>query len=333
MTITSRRALGTCVAAALLGAACSGGSAKQAAPPTNVTSTTSRSLVAFVDDGPLTAARVYSNGLTTLLPPPVGIEPGVTASQAYEARRGFPWKHEPAQPHLVLAKATIFDYGQAHNNGTVTPFVDNRLVWVVTFDNVPRSAIGGPGGPAPRRGVTTTTAPATAERSRGTVLVFVDAHTGAALDSEGFGGSSSTTPALACPAHQFDRVPPHQIAGTASTFIPGHPNSLLACRYHALNQPQPAGSLARSKRLAPDDFVGAVNAQPPIPKHQVRECGPDHGGSILLTFGYADGRRLSIAIDTSGCHTALNGDYAIDMEPRTLDLLNAYLGEDHQRFG
>ena len=79
-------------------------------------------------------------------------------------------------------------------------------------------------------------------------------------------------------------------------------------------------------RLAPGDVVGALNDQPPIAKGLIRECRPDSGGTILLILGYADGKRLSIAIDTSGCHTASNGDYGIEMEPKTLGLLDAYLG-------
>ncbi len=232
----------------------------------------------------------------------------------------------------MLAKATIFDYGQGHNNGTVTPFIDDRLAWVVMFLDVPASSMRLHGGPARKPGVATkTTTSGTGPGA--TVLIFVDAKTGKVLDSQGTPGASAAAPSLRCPARGFERVRSHQRAGTDSTFVPGTPNEVLACRYHALNQLQPAGSFARSRRLAPDEVVAPLNAQPPTTKNVIRECGPDSGGNIIVIFGYPDATRLTISIGTSGCRTATNGDRAIYAESHTLALLEDYLGEDTQHFG
>jgi len=224
----------------------------------------------FVDDGTLTTPRFYRNGLTVLLPPPEGTQPRVNAAEAYEARSGYPWRQEPPSPHLVLADVTIFDDGTAHSDGSVTPLIDNRLAWVVTYTDVPVGSLR-QGGVAPRvrpRGETTspTTPLDPSARSGEMVLALVDATSGEPLEAEGLPGSFSTAPTMACPARVPLRVPPHQLAGTDSTFVPGDPIELLTGRYHGLNQPEPAGRFADSARLAPLDIVAALNAPPSIRK-------------------------------------------------------------------
>jgi hypothetical protein len=276
----------------------------------------------FVDDGPLVTPRFYRGGAVALLPPEPGTQPRVSAAEAYRARLGFPWRHEPMRPHLVLARATIFDYGAAHNDGTVTPFIDDRLAWVVTYENVPRSSIGGPGGPAPRRGVTTvpTTAPAASGQ---TVLVFVDATTGRALDAQSTPGVYSTVP-LTCPTN-VPATRRHQAAGTATTMVPGHPVALLACRYDIASQ-VPGRSLARSAHLDPSPIAAALNAQPRIHQPAAYNCAPSRRGTIVLLFGYADRARLTVSIEGNACAFASNGDRTVGTPATLLARLETALG-------
>lgn len=143
-------------------------------PPTTTPSTGNSN---FIDDGPLKTPRTYNGGHITLLPPPTGIEPRITASAAYATagRAGAAVIVPPVPtPHLVLTIATISDYRDA--NG---PIVDHRLVWVIIFANVRVRSIGGP---APLPGTSyhaTPLSPAT-----GSVLSFVDATTGAYTNTE-----------------------------------------------------------------------------------------------------------------------------------------------------
>ena len=283
----------------------------------------------FVDDGPLDAVRTYRGGLISLLPPE-STSTHITALEAYQAyvaNKTYPWRHEPPNPHLVLAESTISDYGETHANGTVTPFIDHRLTWIVTFDHVPPAGtrVGKSSGPP-------TTPPAPLGRrgpSNFTVLVFVDASTGEVLDAQGADASPGPAlPPLACPARAPRLVAPHQIRGTDSWMVPGGGGAaVLACRYYGLNQHQPAGTLASSAQFAPGPIQTALNAQPAIPKDAVFHCPIDFGAKILLIFGYDDAR-LTISIDPSGCRFAGNGDRVIHMEPATLARLEAVLGRD-----
>ena len=133
--------------------------------------------LSFIDDGPLKAPRTYNGGHITLLPPPAGVEPRITASAAYATagRAGAALVVPPVPtPHLVLTIATISDYRDAEG-----PIVDHRLVWVVIFTNVRVRTIGGP---IPRSG---TSYPATTSRpTTGSVLSFVDATTGTYTNTE-----------------------------------------------------------------------------------------------------------------------------------------------------
>ena len=153
-----------------------------------VTTTTG---VAFIDDGPLTTPRIYSNGTITLLPPAPGVQPHVTARMAFKAPRVCPKTGQVLTQHFVLADATIFDYGTVHNDGTIAPNINHRLVWVSTLTDVPLECSFHSGGPGPRSGITTATPPSTTP-SGATELDFFDATTGAFLDMQGFGGSFTT---------------------------------------------------------------------------------------------------------------------------------------------
>jgi hypothetical protein len=154
----------------------------------------------FVDDGTLTAPRTYRGGLIELAPPQIATRPRITVTEAFANRRGYAWKTEPPTPHLVLAVATVADYLASKSDGTVTPIIDHRLVWVVMYTDVPADDIGGVGNTRAVPGTTfpTTTAAAVAKATGYTVLSFVDAATGKALGASGF---ANEPPAECVPAH------------------------------------------------------------------------------------------------------------------------------------
>jgi hypothetical protein len=140
--------------------------------------------------------------------------------------------------------------------------------------------------------------------------------------------STSRPAGLICPPQPPRIVEPHQMAGTGSTLVPGAPIALLACRYHGLNQPEPADSLAKSASFPPGPIAVALNAQPAIPPGFVSSCPADFGETIVLLFGYADNSRLIVSIGTAGCRFASNGDRFVHADPAALDRLEAVLGRD-----
>jgi hypothetical protein len=141
--------------------------ARSSEPRTPVPTATSTTIPKFVDDGTLTAPRTYRGSLISLVPPPIGTRPRVTASEAF-ANRGGTWRKEPPAPHLVLAVATL--------SGRIVPFIDQRLVWVITYRDVPANYLA-------HSATSTTSAGA---ESALTVLSFVDASTATRLGSSSF---------------------------------------------------------------------------------------------------------------------------------------------------
>jgi hypothetical protein len=144
--------------------------------------------------------------------------------------------------------------------------------------------------------------------------------------------TSKTTPAaLACPSN-LPSVRHHQIAGTDTFMVPGNPTALLACRYHGLNQPEPAGALAESAFFDPAPIAEALNAQPVIPPNAVYNCPIDFGDSIVLLFRYTNDSRLTVSVKESGCRFASNGDRVVqELDSVTLNRLQAVLGKDASR--
>ena len=166
-------------------AAPSARSSERHPPVSNSTPTT---IPRFVDDGTLMAPRTYRSGRIELAPPPIGTRPRVTVDEAYANRGGYGWKSEPPTPHLMLAVATVADYVASKSAGTVTPIIDHRLVWVVTYTDVPADDIARAGNTRPGTVPTfpTTTSVAVPKATGYTVLSFVDAATGKALGASGF---------------------------------------------------------------------------------------------------------------------------------------------------
>jgi hypothetical protein len=116
--------------------------------------------------------------------------------------------------------------------------------------------------------------------------------------------------AISCPPHAPRAIPAHQRPGTTVIEVPGHPVSLLACRYHGLNQPQTAGTLATSAVFPPSTIAAELNDEPTVDPN-VFACPIDFGETVLLIFGYANGPPILVDINTAGCQFASNGDRTI----------------------
>jgi len=138
----------------------------------------------------------------------------------------------------------------------------------------------------------------------------------------------------ACPMRAPRSVPHHQRAGTARTFVPGHPITLLACRYHGFNQPQPIGTFARSAAGLPASSVAhELNATPRPTTSVVPYCPNDSGETYMLYFSYRGGRPLLARVDSGGCRYVTNGDLSRPFPPVELSLrLEAALGRDVEHF-
>ncbi len=140
--------------------------------------------------------------------------------------------------------------------------------------------------------------------------------------------SRATAPVARCSARAPQPVPPNQVPGSTSTFVPGAPRTLVACRYHGFNQREPVGTLAATARFAPEPFVTALNRAPHVPNGAVFHCPLDAAEVIVLHFGYANGETLAVTVSTQGCGFASNGDLRIRTPATVLDALQARLGRD-----
>ena len=163
--------------------------------------------------------------------------------------------------------------------------------------------------------------------SNGTPRSSTTATTSASAATSTTTARAVRAPALRCPSTP-PVAPPVQLPTTETMFVPGTPTELLACRYHGFNQPQRAYSLARAARLAPAPITAALNAARPIPPGAVFNCPNDSGETIVLLFGYANGRTLQVTVSMSGCEFAHNGRRTVAMPPALLARLQTVLGHD-----
>jgi len=137
--------------------------------------------------GPSSTVRLR-RGLLLLGPTAASDSPALTAAAAFHSCGGpRPAHHEHIigtvrPPDVELVRATIKDYGQAHANGTVTPFVGNRLVWIIWYKALTVLPIGGP----PKHTTASTQPPKAPTPGRQDEITFVDAHTGACLLTDRF---------------------------------------------------------------------------------------------------------------------------------------------------
>ncbi len=137
----------------------------------------------------------------------------------------------------------------------------------------------------------------------------------------------TTSAPMQCPESVPAAVAVHQRDGTQGAMVPDDPRELLACRYHGFNQPQPSGSLASSASFDPTETARELNGARPEPARPVN-CPADFGETISLIFRYTGESHLVVAIHTSGCRTATNGDRAVFAPSATLTRLQAVLGAD-----
>jgi hypothetical protein len=122
----------------------------------------------------------------------------------------------------------------------------------------------------------------------------------------------------------------HQRPGTADVLVPGRPITLLACRYHGFNQPEPIGTFARRGQLPAPEIAGALDAMPRPTSNVVANCPADFGEKYLLYFSYKSGPPLVVQVAHGGCRYVTNGDLAIPFAPVDVtQRLEVALGEDH----
>ena len=140
--------------------------------------------------------------------------------------------------------------------------------------------------------------------------------------------SPAATESLTCPKSAPEKTAPHQVPGTTTRLVPGSPNALLACRYHGLNQAQPAGSLATSAPLSPAATASELNHAQQMPKGAVFSCPKDSGEKVLLLFGFPTGSSLTASVSMSGCLLTTNGDQTVRTPVTTLRRLESTVGHD-----
>jgi hypothetical protein len=132
---------------------------------------------------------------------------------------------------------------------------------------------------------------------------------------------------VSCPTQPAQRLASQQRPGTAAALVPGSPVGLLACRYHGIDQPQPAGSFAAAATLAPTAIAAALNQATPPPSGIVH-CPLDWQEVIVLRFVYTDPRILTVNVNATGCRVAYNGDHSGVTPLSVLSTLDSSLGHD-----
>jgi hypothetical protein len=140
---------------------------------------------------------------------------------------------------------------------------------------------------------------------------------------------ATTATRLSCPAHALHSLPRHQRAAVRESMVPAHPQRVLACRYHGLNQLESPGTLASSKTLAISDTMSAFSdARVISPRGAQPSCPADFGEQFVLVFGYPDGTRLRVTVQAQGCGYATNGARTVLTPPLLSDQLRVALGHD-----
>lgn len=112
--------------------------------------------------------------------------------------------------------------------------------------------------------------------------------------------------------------------------VPGHPTSLVACRYLGFNQTQPSGTLAGTAALPATTTAALANSAPVLdPKGPARHCPADFGDETLLILRYHRPPDLWITVQMSGCSFVTNGiRTAFPAPPALSTMLTTALGHD-----
>jgi hypothetical protein len=172
-------------------------------------------------------------------------------------------------------------------------------------------------------------APTTGSAAPTTGSAAIVTATGSAAPTTG--SAAPTTPTsdahrddTSCPPRPEQPLPSHAVPGTDTTLVPGHPVSVLACRYHG----PPSGSLASSATFAPAALAAALDDVEVLPKGTEYPCPIDFGEVILLRFGYDSGRGLDVDLHPWGCRYATNGELKVLTPEPLLSELQERLGVD-----
>jgi hypothetical protein len=144
---------------------------------TGSTTTSTGSSTTVLDGKPERLTKPLTLGSDIeLVPPHTDDVAQITGTEAADKPSGAPIP-EDAIPRVILARATVTDYGKQTSTG-IDLFVDDRLVWVIWYHDVTLPL--GPGGPCCSRPSTTTS-------PTGDIVNIVDAVSGETFGSHVFG--------------------------------------------------------------------------------------------------------------------------------------------------
>jgi len=101
-----------------------------------------------------------------------------------------------------------------------------------------------------------------------------------------------------CPHALPDRLPRHAVPGVGHQMVPGTPGALVIC-------------VAGTRTVVDDAQIPGITQQlnhlKPVGNPNIFACPVDLGPTFALYFDYADGSRLLVEVDSSGCRFATNG--------------------------
>jgi hypothetical protein len=112
-----------------------------------------------------------------------------------------------------------------------------------------------------------------------------------------------------------------------TALVPGRPVTVLICRYHGFNQPEPIGTLASSRLVSARPLAAELDAGEPV-GNVLRSCPADFGDVTLLVFEFRHGHRLLVTVHGSGCRIATNGARSAYAPPDALLRLEKLVGQD-----
>jgi hypothetical protein len=144
--------------------------------------------------------------------------------------------------------------------------------------------------------------------SRGVLLALVLVAASSATELAAR-ASGSVKPAL-CPTRTPVGVPKNDWAPASQALAPRGAVALRLCGYPGANDAVPL-QLERSRLLTGEGLlthlVDEFDALPPYPDVQFG-CPLDDGSQVLALLAYPGGRRVTVALDETGCSRVTNGD-------------------------
>jgi len=134
-----------------------------------------------------------------------------------------------------------------------------------------------------------------------------------ALAAAGVGArAAANVQPLACPTRVLLHVAKNDWAPASEELAPRGAAALRLCGYAGLNGAAPL-QLERSRLLSGGGLVTQLvdefDALPPYPEVGVH-CPLDDGSQVLALLAYPGGRRVTVALDETGCNRVTNGELA-----------------------